>query len=462
MFRNVRVIFTAFVFGAFVHASTAYAGDIAAASCSQPHVQTAIDTAVDGDRVNIPAGNCTWSATVGWANKNIHVNGAGIDKTIITHSGDRAFLITATTKGQFRLSNMTIGGSTNGAVIMLTAEGSRGITSGWRIDHIKFNYPSAQRNGIAIRGVTYGVIDHNDFVWSQGFAIHVAAFNANDDCTSTAPMGNFINSQPLDMGSANAVYIEDNTFTSTGNGPVTAYDTSSGGARAVFRFNRVSGGFYYSHWTRGCEIGGVLHEIYNNTFIGNSDYGAATGLGYPIRLESGTGVVFNNYLTGYGGSPYFFLDDRRALGGGETGPHMGACDGTKSWDGNFGDPAAPGWPCLGQIGRSPGKSAAAIMAGDKQVSAPMYFWNNGLETTCATGGACTDLVKVYAEPGAYVKATPHPNGEVDFVLSGKNPKPGYSPFVYPHPLVTGSSSGGSSSPTSGPMPPPNVRIVGSL
>ena len=51
--------------------------------------------------------------------------------------------------------------------------------------------------------------------------------------------------------------------------------------------------------------------------------------------------------------------------------------------------------------------------------------------------------------------------KVDFVMNGNNPKPGYSPFAYPHPLTTGSSSGGGSSSTPGPQPPPNVRIVGS-
>jgi hypothetical protein len=457
MLRNARVIFTAFVLGAFGAASTAFAADVTAASCSQPHVQAAIDTATDGARVIIPAGTCTWTAGAVLDNKNIHVQGAGIDRTVISHSAQYAFYVAAHRQGQFRLSDMTITGSTTAAAILITAESSSGIVSGWRVDHIKFNYPTGQRNGIGIRGVTYGLIDHNEFVWSQGFAIHVAAFNANDNCTSTNPMGNFINSQPLDLGSANAVYIEDNTFTSVGNGPITAYDTSAGGARAVFRFNRVSGGFYYSHWTRGCEIGGIVNEVYHNVFIGNSDYSE-----HFARLESGTGVVFNNTIQGTGGGvPFIWLDDRRAVGGGETSGVLGACDGTKPWDGNRGDPAAPGWPCLGQVGRSPGKSAAAIMGGDKQVSAPIYFWNNGVEPGCATGGTCTDTLRVFTMPSAYIKATPHPNGEVDYVMNGQTPKPGYSPFAYPHPLVTGSSSSGST-PTSGPLPPPNVRIVGSL
>ena len=35
---------------------------------------------------------------------------------------------------------------------------------------------------------------------------------------------------------------------------------------------------------------------------------------------------------------------------------------------------------------------------------------------------------------SYVSADPHPNGEVDYVLNGTTPKPGYVPYTYPHPL----------------------------
>ena len=343
---------------------------------------------------------------------------------------------------------MTLTGSTTAAAINITTESNPGINSGWRVDHIKFNYPTGQRRGVTIRGATYGVVDHNQFLWGQGVAVGISAFNASDDCSSNNPEGNYINSQPLDLGTANAVYIEDNSFTSSGIGGIIVYDDSAGGARAVFRYNTVTGGFFYSHWTRGCEIGGMLHEVYNNTFIGNADYND-----YPIRLEAGTGVIFNNTVKSYQSfPPYVVFDDRRAIAGGETSAPLNGCDGVEPWDGNLNDPAAPGWPCLGQIGRSTGKSVATIMAGDKPVSAPIYLWNNGTESTCVLGGACTDVLAVWATPAAYVKATPHPNGDVDYVMNGKVPKPGYAPFVHPHPLVGEWVS-------AAPSPPTNVRVV---
>ena len=180
--------------------------------------------------------------------------------------------------------------------------------------------------------------------------------------------------------------------------------------------------------------------------------------GNPIRLESGTGVIFNNTVTGFQ-STNTVLDERRGFF--EAGGAFGACDGTKAWDGNAGDPAAPGWPCLGQIGRGPGKTMSQITGGSKQVSVPLYFWNNGTQDGCSTGGACTNSMSATvwdgsAKSNAYVKATPHPNGEVDYVLNGSTSKPGYAAYTYPHPLQAG---GVVSPPPPPPTPPTSTAIT---
>lgn len=451
MSRTTVLIVLSIGFLSLVPTLNASAADVNAASCAQADVQTAINAAGDGARVIIPAGNCSWSTNVGWQDKNIYVKGAGIDQTVISRDGEYIFYVSATASGkaQFRISDMTLTGNTTTAAINVTTESNPGINSGWRVDHIKFNYPAGERRGVTVRGATYGVVDHNQFIWGQGVAVGVAAFNASDTCSSNNPEGNFINSQPLDLGTANALYIEDNSFMSSGIGGIIVYDDSAGGARTVFRYNTVTGGYFYSHWTRGCEIGGMVHEVYNNTWTGNADYND-----YPIRLEAGTGVIFNNTVNSYQSfPPYVILDDRRAVGGGETSVPLGPCDGTSPWDGNLGDPAAPGWPCLGQIGRSTGKSVAQMIAGDKPASAPLYLWNNGTDAGCSSGGVCTDVLGVWATPAAYVKATPHPNGDVDYVMNGKTPKPGYSPYVYPHPLVSGSTS------TAPPAAPTDLRVI---
>jgi len=429
------VLGSATLIAALALASPARAATILAASPSQADVQAAVDKAKDGDTVSIPAGTRTWSDKVSWKDKSIQVLGAGKDVTII--SCQQCFSITSTAStsaySKWRLSGMTLQGAAPSGTVITIWDNVGSWHYGWRIDHLKLSYPGAGSGyGVFIGGPTYGLIDHSDWIWGNGMAVIISAQLSDEwPGSATTPQGGYLASQPLDLGTEKAVYLEDNTFTSTVSGGCAAYDTSSGGGRVVFRHNVLTGCMYYDHWTRNVEIGGLLHEIYANKFIGNTAYSA-----YPIRLESGTGVIFNNTITGFS-EKHVVLDERRGFY--ESDGAFGACDGTKAWDGNAGDPAAPGWPCLGQIGRAPGKTMAQITGGSKQVSAPLTLWNNGAEDGCRTGGACTNILGVSvwdgsAKASAYVKATPHPNGEVDYVLNGSTPKPGYTPFTYPHPL----------------------------
>ncbi len=398
-------------------------------------VQQAVDQALDGDTVCVPAGFYTWASHVGWANKDVTVLGAGVGNTVITRDGgDNQYtfyvVLSNATKGQFRISGMTLQGAAQvTSVIYITSSTLAAVPAGrWRIDHLRMNFPTGQRSGVHVTGVNYGVIDHVTFDWNDGAAIRLAAFLSTECYTGSLLAGDFANQQALDLGTDRFVVVEDSTLTAANGRPLAAYDASSGGGRLVWRHNTVTGGFLYNHWTRGCEMASQVMEIYHNTFIGTAGYSA-----YPMRIEAGTGVVFNNTVQNYnGGAPYLIIDDRRSGGfGGESSAPLGACDGSHAWDGNAGDPLAPGWPCLGQIGRAPGKSFADIQAGDKPASAPFYFWNNGQEAGCASGGSCTNTVGVYAEPSAYVKTTPHPNGDVDYVEN--TAKPGYAPLAYPHP-----------------------------
>lgn len=435
-FLSVALVVTSLGATSFTRSTGAVATSvIAAVDCSQGAVQAALDDADDGDTVRVPAGICAWADGVAWTNKNVRLQGAGIDQTIV--DCDECVRITSTAPTSaysgWRLSGFTFRGAAPGGIVITIWDNVDSWHYGWRIDHIELDYPGAGSGyGIFVAGATYGVIDSSVFKMGGGLAI-IAVGQMSDEWpgSATHPQGGYLLSQPLDLGSFKAVYIEDNVFTGTAPGGVAAYDTSSGGARAVFRHNTVNGGIYYSHWTRNREVGGILHEIYNNTFIGNANFDL-----YPIRLEAGTGVIFNNTVQGYA-NLYAVLDERRGFY--EDDGEFGACDGSKAWDGNAGDPAAPGWPCLGQIGRAPGKTIDQILAGDKQDSAPLYLWNNGVEAGCRTGGACSGAFGISVWDGsaaarAYVSTSAHPNGEVDVVLNGSTPRPGYTPYTYPHPL----------------------------
>src|SRR5262249_5708899 len=128
-------------------AEPAHAATRTAASCNQTDVQNAINQAVDGDTVQIPAGTCTWASTdvVVWENKNVSVIGAGIDQTII-HPAAKVFYVSIKdpSKGHFRISGMTFTGSPVDAQIIITQSTLAVPVMGWRIDHMKFDISYSQ------------------------------------------------------------------------------------------------------------------------------------------------------------------------------------------------------------------------------------------------------------------------------------------------------------------------------
>ncbi len=81
--KRKKLLFPSMLFLLCLSVSS-HAADINAASCSRSDVQSAINSASDGDRVLVPAGSCTWTAIVVVPNtKGITIQGAGIDVTTI-------------------------------------------------------------------------------------------------------------------------------------------------------------------------------------------------------------------------------------------------------------------------------------------------------------------------------------------------------------------------------------------
>ena len=72
----------------FANIRIAHAATITATSCSAANVQSAINSANNGDVVTIPGGTCTWSSTVTIpSTKGITLSGGG-DTTINDAAGD--------------------------------------------------------------------------------------------------------------------------------------------------------------------------------------------------------------------------------------------------------------------------------------------------------------------------------------------------------------------------------------
>ncbi len=369
-----------------------HAAMIRATSCSQSHVQSAIDSAKTGDQVAVPAGSCTWSTTMAIPSyKKITLQGAGIDSTVISMSPAGEAAVDASQSGA-RITGFTF----NAGYIIVDGDG-------WRVDHNKF-----LNEGIFVRGTREtqhptGLIDHCTFLNGR---IVVYGWNGL--------LAHALWAQTLNLGGgAGVVYVEDCSFTATIF--TNAMDTNYGG-RYVFRYNTLTDTYVEAHSIQGNHRASRRWEIYNNTFNQVN-----TPMWVPMMLRGGTGVVFNNTLTGTWTQPNISLDNIRSC---DSRDVSGLCDGSSPWDGN--QAGGNGYPCRDQIGRS---TDAYLWTGSNyppQASEPAYAWNNKHGTndvtffqhSCAASAA-------HIQPGR------------DYIAGLQ--KPGYVPYTYPHPLAQGGS-----------------------
>jgi hypothetical protein len=411
---------------------------------------TAIDASADGDTVQITAGSCTCS-NMNCHDTNITIQGAGIGQTIITTSG-KLFTMFAhgANNPTFRISSMTLTGTgTSDVVIQIWANEAQNMRGPFRIDHVEFNYPNNGADGmLQVWGPAYGLIDHCVFKMKFEAAILTSietdtencSFNVGGTCTINTLQGNAGLALAYEPGGDKNLYVEDCTFTYAATTPAgffAALDTAYGGGRIVFRHNTCTNVILYAHWTGSGSVNTLWWEIYSNSFTWNQ---ANIDL-YPMRLQGGgTGLIYNNTITGFTSANYVLIGDGRLPDQNQSGTPLLLVDGTHNWDGNAGDTAAPGWPALAQTGRASGKTMAQIQAGNKQASFPLYLWGNS--AGFGVGHATAQAVN-------YFKSTPHTvtgggfgQGDVDYSITTTQPSGAgthtltYTPYTYPHPLNT--------------------------
>jgi len=331
-------------------------GTFTAASCSQSAVNAIINgpthTAVNGDTINIPAGSCTWTSGITVPNGiGISIIGAGQGVTTITDqlsSGNLFSMAPIYGNATSRISSMTLKPflprSGYGSPINVIGACTSGGCPNLRIDHL--TAPSSWA-GIGISDDTFaivsnmfGVADHNMVGDVPGGGNGVDFINvSHGSWQGVGGWGDNSWASPDTFGTAQAFYLENNTFNYAFGTDADSAGSSFGGGRYVCRFNTfnnvTTAGACINHGTdtTGRTRGARQVEDYDNTgTCSNSTQGCSELWG----SRSAVGIVFGNTFTNSGGgflTGYASLDAQRRW---RPDTPWGACDGTSPWDKNDG------------------------------------------------------------------------------------------------------------------------------
>lgn len=297
---------------------------INANSVSQSDIAAAISSAVDGDIVTIPAGTATWTGTL-TVNRAITLQGAGVGVTIIKDAVQSGPLIRwpLVAGRPSRLTGIEFqdGGRTNeaaapGGILRVDGSNTNGATFRW--DNSKWN----NLNGVPVFDTVIGVIDHNTFVQDRNqTAIYI--YDSSWDGGSYGD-GSWV--APTGFGSSQFLFIEDNTFTHAASNIRIVTDAHAG-ARFVVRHNTVFNANPVNHGTEstGRVRGGRAMEVYQNTFTGTNVSNAVGG------ARSGVVLFHDNIISGYQETPRFNLSNFRNF---FPFANWGGADGTNNWDVN--------------------------------------------------------------------------------------------------------------------------------
>lgn len=368
----------------------------AAASCSQAEVQNAINSASVGSIVTVPSGNCSWSTPV-ILSKAITLQGAGIDATTITGASNQegtALSVTANATLNTTIKGFTFNNSGSQSYMgTIKTNGAYSNTGTIRITGNKFNTGSLNGFGrvtISAYNNQALLIDHNTFNIA-GSAPTETMHLMGDGAASWTRANN------LGSGTGQTI-MEDNMFDATSN-------TSSGwaliftsfdGARYTVRHNTFKKCYMDAHPNTWSHSYGVRQgEVYGNTFTG--------GPARVLDWKAGTLVFYNNtvdkltFATLH--APTLYVP-------------------------------TPSGECCSISNLSSAACTQRPGFGANYRLDPIYFWNN---TNISVG-----LI------GGYSGSCGNPNTadairqNIEYYVNSGQ-KPNYTPFTYPHPLVSGAT-----------------------
>lgn len=329
-----------------------YSADI---DCDNATLQSAIDAAADGATITCKAGAFTWTASPTIPDtKGLTITGKGKTTesgTVINHAGKPLIIYTkaansGTDISGFRFVKSAVGNS----VVIYNNDNPPNYNADpeFRIHGNYFDDNTYTGYSLFVSSYVYGLIDDNDFIDFGNCGIAIAYAAGNSPAQIDGDVGAWAWSQAQSIGSNKAVYIENNTFSTTSTTPNDAIN-SWNGAKYVARYNNVTNSNVVTH--SGCTGGRyqpIWTEMYNNIIDVSTNYGQAW-------FRTSSGVAWNNYFPS---SPSWNtpvkVDNERSYMTNCSTTYLAVnlpCDGTRAFDENT--ESMTGWRCLGQVGYGP-------------------------------------------------------------------------------------------------------------
>ena len=349
------------------------------AGASISDVQAAINSASDGAVITFAAGSYTWGSEASFSNSaGATLACTSVGACTVSVTAGAVLGITSLSAGTnsklYRISGFTFNQSTNHFVLWFGSNcpcTGDNVYTQIRIDHNTFNLAAGSVAVFFGENSTissfYGVIDHN----TVSSASSVSLLNMIGATNNSPP--------PSPLGTANNMFVENNTITITTmtNAGDSCMDVW-GGHAIVWRHNTSLNCLIAAHGVT--HSGGPQNiELYDNSLSVNSgSVGQSEQDGYRLFHHQGSGefIAFNNSFTAYSGknseviSMLHYCDYVNCI---DSSPGATQCNGTEARDGNrLPMTTNRGYPCW----RQPGRDFAGNYV-------PMYVWNNYWSDTLA-------------------------------------------------------------------------------
>jgi hypothetical protein len=285
------------LFSARVQANT-----INALSCSSSNVQTALNSSTNGDTVVVPSGSCGWTTQVvvstgvtlqgqtvctGSGNPSVGSMSCTDSTTIAMNSGGSLYV--PVPSGQLAsISGFTfVLNVQSNAVVNLHGNHTQ---VGYRFHHNHIQMPASSVVAIfAYNG--YGLIDHNYFQDMGSSGTSGTPINFGGDY---ATYGYQDWNDPTQLGSNQAIYVEDNYYTTSRINTEGFFDAHYG-AKLVVRYNTIVGN-EMGGW-HGSDSGFPQRSVLLGEIYGNSITNASGTFGI-MNSRGGSLLFWNNAVLG--------------------------------------------------------------------------------------------------------------------------------------------------------------------